>query len=60
MRSETEWTETIDSGWNTLTGANSKNILNAFNSLENGEKNIYPYGDGMASNKILQTLTDLI
>ena len=60
MRSETEWIETIDTGWNKLTGADTDNILKAFSSLEDGKKNIYPYGDGTASNKILRTLINLL
>ena len=30
MRDETEWKETIDSGWNTLTGASTEKIIKAF------------------------------
>ena len=60
MRPETEWIETIDTGWNKLTGADKEKILEAFSNLKDGKKNVYPYGDGTASNKILQTLTNLI
>ena len=34
MRSSTEWVETLDSGWNTLTGTNPKSIIDAVEKYE--------------------------
>lgn len=59
LRDETEWIETIELGWNILAGANSKNILQAFNFFIDHhpfEKKYLPYGDGMASKIIIDTI----
>ena len=59
MRDETEWVETVDLGWNTLTGANEKNILGAFKSYLDAipEKVSHaPYGNGEASQKIIMQI----
>jgi UDP-N-acetylglucosamine 2-epimerase len=59
LRDETEWVETIKSGWNVLTGTNAKRIVEGVGHLEkrrkhpNGEK---IYGDGKASQKIVRIL----
>jgi len=61
MRDETEWVETVESGWNRLTGANRDKIVKAFVGLYqdmssmNDTKSIDidpPYGKGDASEKI--------
>jgi len=36
LRDETEWVETIKFGWNTLAGANSKNIIEKVNNISYG------------------------
>jgi UDP-GlcNAc3NAcA epimerase len=40
MRNETEWVETVEAGWNILTGASRDKIIGAFSLLEkwNGEE----------------------
>jgi len=56
MRDSTEWVELVDSGWNTLTGADTQNIINAVYNLNSpGE---YPslYGDGTCAEKICKFL----
>ncbi|MFH1877617.1 MAG: UDP-N-acetyl glucosamine 2-epimerase [Candidatus Omnitrophota bacterium] len=58
LRDETEWTETVASGWNTVAGTDKENILDAFYAAGPGEA-ITEYGSGGASLKILQTLKDL-
>lgn len=60
IRDETEWLETVELGWNKLTGANSERVSNAVDKYI--EQNIsslsslQPYGDGKAANKILKQL----
>lgn len=61
MRTETEWVETVESGWNILTGANKTQIVEAVNSflsaiphVDEESKNIY--GSGDAAEKICDFL----
>lgn len=56
LRTETEWTETVETGWNTLVPADSKKISNAIASVS--RPNEYPqlYGDGSAGTAILELL----
>lgn len=56
MRDETEWVETVELGWNVITGANKNKILNAVESISTGESGANPYGDGQAARKILEVL----
>ena len=54
MRDETEWTETVDLGWNTLVGADERRIVEAALSAATpyGSQGL-PYGDGRASEAII-------
>jgi UDP-GlcNAc3NAcA epimerase len=59
LREETEWVETIRSGWNVLTGTEVKRILREVGRLEKRRK--HPegnkiFGDGKAGEKIVQIL----
>ena len=57
MRDETEWVETVASGLNHLVGASKGKILEAFNLCINDEIPEHresPYGNGQASNRIIQ------
>lgn len=58
LRDETEWSELIEGGFNTLTGANSDKIISAVKDMENKtiDSSKALYGTGNASCKILQTL----
>ena len=57
LRDETEWVETVETGWNTIAGTQTANILEAFHKIRNTRMTIKNfYGDGKASNKILENL----
>lgn len=55
-RPETEWIETVDSGWNILVGFNMKKLINAVNSfVPNGEyKQLF--GNGNCAEKIVNII----
>lgn len=55
LREETEWTETIESGWNQLAGFHAKDIIKCL-STSNDRKEIQEYGDGNTAQKILDLL----
>jgi UDP-N-acetylglucosamine 2-epimerase len=57
LRDETEWVETVEAGWNQVVGADPTAILTAVGSASPGEP-IPEYGDGFASEKILQALLE--
>ena len=59
MRDETEWVETVDSGWNKLVGADTKKIVQVFYALADIKtlRELLPlYGDGGSSKKIIGEL----
>ena len=56
MREETEWVETVDAGWNILTGANHEKIKNSFYDFFPGENRPQIYGNGDAADKIVQVI----
>lgn len=54
LRERTEWVETVEDGWNVLTGADKEKILKAIREFEPaGETYSYKFGDGNASKKIV-------
>jgi UDP-GlcNAc3NAcA epimerase len=56
LRDETEWIETVELGWNILTGADCDRIVKAVTTF-NAPSNHPPlYGDGQAAEKILGVL----
>ncbi len=57
MRTETEWVETVETGWNVVVGANRENIINAIRSFKTANPRPKLYGDGRAAEKIVQCLT---
>ena len=59
LRDETEWVELVNNNFNTIVGANNKNIINAFDKIKNKilKSNIKLYGDGNASNKIVNIIS---
>lgn len=56
MRDETEWTETIESGWNVLVGAHRERIVSAVMGARAGSDVGKPYGTGTASHSIVRAL----
>ena len=57
LRNETEWSETVDAGFNQLSGANTEKILKAWVKAKapyKQDKKIY--GDGHAAEKFLELL----
>jgi UDP-GlcNAc3NAcA epimerase len=56
LRDQTEWVETVGSGWNTLTGADPARIRRAFQGLQVPAERPAFYGDGAAGAKILSIL----
>jgi UDP-N-acetylglucosamine 2-epimerase len=56
MRRETEWVETVATGWNTLTGADADRIAAAAAAARPGQNGASPYGDGHAADRIVADL----
>jgi UDP-GlcNAc3NAcA epimerase len=58
MRDETEWVETVRLGANTLVGASTKRIIQAWQALPTTPEaaSAHPYGTGDASQKVLERL----
>jgi len=62
LREETEWVETVEAGWNVLVGADEKRIVEAarhFSSQRPSDLPLNPYGDGHASERIIEVVTCL-
>jgi UDP-GlcNAc3NAcA epimerase len=61
LRTETEWQELVDSGWNRLAMPDSADVVSSavLNALGKAPKEAHnPYGDGHASERIVQILSD--
>ena len=56
LRDETEWTETVDVGWNTLVGAQPDQILKAWRNFSPPSNQPPIFGDGRAAEKIASIL----
>ena len=56
LRPETEWVETVSSGWNVLTGAAKNKIIKAACDANPPEKQGNLFGDGNAAGKIVNTI----
>jgi UDP-GlcNAc3NAcA epimerase len=56
LRKETEWIETVQNGWNVLTGADTQRVLEAVRSF--GKPPAHPelYGNGSAAHQIVEIL----
>jgi UDP-GlcNAc3NAcA epimerase len=76
IRDQTEWTETVDAGWNVVTEADQDKILNASNSILQFSKSQNPknrapfmqkqqyncdlFGDGSSAIKIVDNILGLL
>jgi UDP-N-acetylglucosamine 2-epimerase len=56
LRDETEWTETVEVGWNVLTGVDVERILKAVQVFQPPSKRPTLYVEGRASDKIVALL----
>ena len=56
LRDETEWVETVDAGWNILTGADKQKIINAARNFTPPKEHPSLYGDEHAAEKIIKEL----
>jgi len=60
LRDETEWVETVQAGWNVLTGANAGRILNVVHSFVRPGHRPPQYGDGQTAMKCTTLLAAII
>lgn len=54
LRDDTEWVETVESGWNRLVGADPQRILQAFHETGPGAGDSWPWKRGEASRAVAQ------
>jgi len=54
LREQTEWIETVETGWNTLVGCDPDRIVEAATRAKPGRDSAFPYGDGKAGLKIVE------
>ena len=59
MRTETEWVETVEAGWNAVVGADRGKIVEAVRSFKMNKPRPELYGDGRAAEKIIHQLNSL-
>ena len=56
LRDETEWVETVESGWNQLVGADFDQITTAVMKFRIPDSQPLLYGDGEAAKNIIEIL----
>lgn len=59
LRDETEWVETVDAGWNVVTGTRDESIVQAARSAKAGRRDAYPFGDGNSAQNIARVISQL-
>lgn len=60
MRTETEWVETVECGWNTITGTDPQRILEAISAPRPQGNPPQVYGDGHAARRIVGILKEML
>lgn len=60
LRDETEWVETVNSGWNQLAGADTQKIINLVNNFPEPKNHPNFLGDGLAYKKISEILRNFL
>lgn len=58
MRTETEWVETVETGWNVVVGADHKRIVESVRCLKPDKSRPELYGDGRAAEKIISLIAN--
>lgn len=56
LRDETEWVETVETGWNVLTGSDRGKISNTVRNYTRPANHPPLYGDGHAAEKIIEVI----
>jgi len=59
LRDETEWVETVDAGWNLLTGADARRIREAVASFRPARERDFSFGDGRAARRMTAVLEEM-
>ena len=60
LRTSTEWVETLETGWNRLVGTETEAIVAAVATASVPDEHPPLYGDGHASERIVEALLDTI
>jgi len=56
LRSETEWVETLEDGWNVLAGCNKGKIIKSIKSFSPKHPQHKHFGDGKTAKRIVRIL----
>jgi len=56
----TEWTETIEDGWNIIAGADKNKIIKSVNKAVKSKRHRKVYGHGKSAQKIIRILNDYL
>jgi UDP-N-acetylglucosamine 2-epimerase len=60
LREETEWVETVESGWNVLGGTNAERIVNLVRNFSPPAERPALYGDGCAASRCVDLLASVV
>ncbi len=60
VRDETEWTETLEGGWNVLTGADRGRIIEALGRARPQNERVVVYGDACVSARIVAQMESMM